>query len=97
MTTICRSDDLTVPPLVGGCLCNQNVSVLVWSKLEICVDSGQNQRLQYIIGWAEKRDGSRSEMLQVKDAEFVRVKGLTIPTALDYSPHWIRGEYMCHL
>ena len=32
-------------------------------------------------------DGSRSEMLQVEDAEFVRTKGLTIPTSLDCSPH----------
>ena len=32
-------------------------------------------------------DGSRSEILQVEDAEFVRAKGLTIPTALDCSPH----------
>ena len=34
-------------------------------------------------------DGSWSEMLQVhvEDAEFVWAKGLTIPTALDCSPH----------
>ena len=32
-------------------------------------------------------DGSRSEILQVEDTEFVRAKGLTIPTALDCSPH----------
>ena len=31
-------------------------AVLVWSRLEIFVDSGQNQRLQYFRGWAEKRD-----------------------------------------
>ena len=29
--------------------------VLVWSILEIFVDSGQNQRLQYFRGWAKKR------------------------------------------
>ena len=106
-------------------------TVLVWSRLEIFVDSGQNQRLQYFRGWTEKRDrpirnsywgflvmfqywndqwrilyrgnltgrdweveeggdvfdGSRSEILQVEDAEFVRAKCLTIPTALDCSPH----------
>ena len=33
----------------------------------------------------------------MKDAEFVRAKGLTIPTALDCSPHYIRGECLCHL
>ena len=32
-------------------------------------------------------NGSRSEMLQVEDAEFVGAKGLTIPTSLDCSPH----------
>ena len=32
-------------------------------------------------------DGSWSEILQVEDAEFVRAKGITIPTALDCSPH----------
>ena len=31
-------------------------TVLVWSRLEIFVDSGQNQRLQYFCGWVEKRD-----------------------------------------
>ena len=31
-------------------------TVLVWSRVEIFVDSGQNQRLQYFRGWAEKRD-----------------------------------------
>ena len=31
-------------------------TVLVWSRLEIFVDSGQNQRLQYFRCWAEKRD-----------------------------------------
>ena len=31
-------------------------TVLVWSRLEIFVDSGQNQRLQYFGGWTEKRD-----------------------------------------
>ena len=31
-------------------------TVLVWSRLDIFVDSGQNQRLQYFHGWAEKRD-----------------------------------------
>ena len=31
-------------------------TVLVWSMLKIFVDSGQNQRLQYFLGWAEKRD-----------------------------------------
>ena len=90
------------------------------------MDSGQNKRLQYFRGWAEKPDtkflrwcpcpvcddqcrlpyrrnltsrdseveevgdafdGSRSEMLQVEDADFVLAKGLTIPTALDCSPH----------
>ena len=31
--------------------------MLVWSRVEIFVDSGQNQRLQYFRrGWAEKRD-----------------------------------------
>ena len=30
--------------------------VLVWSMLEIIVDSGQNKRLQYFCGRAEKRD-----------------------------------------
>ena len=29
---------------------------LVWSRLEIFVDSGQNQRIQYFRGGAEKRD-----------------------------------------
>ena len=70
-------------------------TVLVWSRLEIFVDSGQNQRLQYFRGWSEKRDeqdgdvfdGSRSEILLVEDAEFVLAKGLTIPTALDGSIH----------
>ena len=33
-------------------------TVLVWSRLEICVDSEQNQRLQYFRGWAGKRDRS---------------------------------------
>ena len=33
-------------------------TVLVWSWLEIFVDSGKNQRLQYFRGWAEKRDRS---------------------------------------
>ena len=31
-------------------------TVLVWNRLEIFVESGQNQRLQYLRGWAEKRD-----------------------------------------
>ena len=31
-------------------------TVLVWSRLEIFVDSGQNQILQYFRGRAEKRD-----------------------------------------
>ena len=31
-------------------------TVLVRSRLDIFVDSGQNQRLQYFRGWAEKRD-----------------------------------------
>ena len=31
-------------------------TVLVWSRLEIFVDSEQNLRLQYFRGWAEKRD-----------------------------------------
>ena len=31
-------------------------TVLVWSRLEIFVDSGQNHRLQYFRGWKEKRD-----------------------------------------
>ena len=31
-------------------------TVLVWSRLEIFVVSGQNQRHQYFRGWAEKRD-----------------------------------------
>ena len=31
-------------------------TVLVWSRLEIFVDSGQNQRLQYFHGRTEKRD-----------------------------------------
>ena len=31
-------------------------TVLVWSRLEILVDSGKNQRLQYFRGWTEKRD-----------------------------------------
>ena len=31
-------------------------TVLVWSRLEIFADSGQNQRLQYFRGWAEKPD-----------------------------------------
>ena len=31
-------------------------TALVWSMLEIFVDSGQNQRLQYFRGWTEKRD-----------------------------------------
>ena len=31
------------------------------------------------------------------DAEFVRAEGLTIPTALDCSPNYIRGECLCHL
>ena len=31
-------------------------TVLVWSRLEIFVDSGQNQRLQYFRDWTEKRD-----------------------------------------
>ena len=31
-------------------------TVLVLSSKEIFVDSGQNQRLQYFSGWAEKRD-----------------------------------------
>ena len=30
--------------------------MLVWSRLDIFVDSGQNQRLQYFRGWAEKLD-----------------------------------------
>ena len=30
-------------------------------------------------------NGSRSEIIQVEDAEFVRAKGLTVPTALDCS------------
>ena len=29
---------------------------VIWSRLEIFADSGQNQRLQYFRGWAEKRD-----------------------------------------
>ena len=31
-------------------------TVLVWNRLEIFVDSGQNQRLQYFRGWTENRD-----------------------------------------
>ena len=31
-------------------------TVLVRSRLDIFVDSEQNQRLQYFRGWAEKRD-----------------------------------------
>ena len=31
-------------------------TVLVWNMLGIFVVSGQNQRLQYVRGWAEKRD-----------------------------------------
>ena len=31
-------------------------TVLVWSRLEIFVDSGQNQRLQYFRGGEVKRD-----------------------------------------
>ena len=31
-------------------------TVLVWSRLEILVDSGHNQRLQYFRGWGEKLD-----------------------------------------
>ena len=31
-------------------------TVLVWSRLEIFVDSGKNQRLQYFRGGAEKPD-----------------------------------------
>ena len=31
-------------------------TVLVWIRLEIFVDNGQNQRLQYFRGCAEKRD-----------------------------------------
>ena len=36
-------------------------TVLVWSRLDIFVDSMQNQRRQYFRGWAEKRD-SRYEV-----------------------------------
>ena len=32
-------------------------------------------------------DGSRSEMLEVDDTEFVRAKDFNIPTALDCTPH----------
>ena len=32
-------------------------------------------------------DHSRSEMFQLKDAEFVQAIDLSIPTALDYSHH----------
>ena len=31
-------------------------TMLVWSRLDIFVDSGQNERLQYFRGWAEKLD-----------------------------------------
>ena len=31
-------------------------TVLVWSRLAIFIDSGENQRLQYFRGSAEKRD-----------------------------------------
>ena len=34
-----------------------SITVLVWSRLEIFVDSGKNQRPQYFRDWAEKRDG----------------------------------------
>ena len=42
--------------------------VLVWSRLDIFVDSGQNHRLQYFRGWAEKRDRPiRSSILLESD------------------------------
>ena len=31
-------------------------TVLVWSRLEIFVDSGQNERLKYFHIWTEKQD-----------------------------------------
>ena len=31
-------------------------TVIVWSRVDIFVDSGQNPRLQYFRSWAEKRD-----------------------------------------
>ena len=30
--------------------------MLIWGRLDIFVDSGQNQRLQYVSGCSEKRD-----------------------------------------
>ena len=40
---------------------------------------------------------SRSEIFQVKDAEFVGAKYLTISTALDCSRNYVRGESLRHL
>ena len=36
--------------------CSQSKTMLVGNKLDIFVDSGKNQRLQYFHGWPEKRD-----------------------------------------